>query len=209
MKISCVSRDKTGTGASRNLRKEDFIPGVVYGREKEPENLTLSKRDMEKIIKTFGANAILDLEMNGKSYHVMLKEVQRDPILGDILHADFQQVSKTQKVQVSVPIHLENTEILHKEGALVVQLDVLEIQCVSDIIPMSINHDVKDMQVGDTLTVADLDVDEGIEILDDPEHVVASLSPFTTEEDLEASEEDEAAEPEVIGESDEEEETEE
>jgi len=198
MKISCVSRDQTGTGVSRKLRKQDFIPGVVYGKAKKPETMAISQKDMHSILKESGLNAIIDLEMNGKSYHVMLKELQRDPILGDILHADFQQVSKTQKVQVQVPIHILNSENLQNEGALVHHLDELHVECLSGDIPKSVSLDVEKMQVGENYTVSDIVVDKGIEVLNDPQELIVSLSPFNLTE--EEPKEDERTEPIVIGE---------
>ncbi|SHE88026.1 50S ribosomal protein L25 [Alkalibacter saccharofermentans] len=198
MKISCVSRDQTGTGVSRKLRKQDFIPGVVYGGAKKPEAMAISQKDMHSILKEFGTNAILDLEMNGKSYHVMLKEMQRDPILGDILHVDFQQVSKTQRVQVQVPIHILNAENLNNEGALVHHLDELHIECLSGDIPKSVSLDVEKMQVGENYTVSDILVDKEVVVLNDPGELIVSLSAFNLTE--EESSEDERTEPIVIGE---------
>ncbi|MBF7095555.1 50S ribosomal protein L25 [Alkalibacter mobilis] len=202
MKISCVKRDETGSGASNKLRREDFIPGVVYGKNKTPESISLSRKDMDTILKELGSNAILDLEMNGKPYHVMLKDIQKDAILGNVLHADFMQVGKDQKVVVAVPVHLENAESLHNEGALVHHLDYVEAECLSDSIPKSIHLDVAELKVGEHFTVAELVAGEGVKILNDPEEVVVSLSQFRVEE--EESEEEERTEPVLIGEEEEE-----
>lgn len=203
MKISCVKRGETGTGASNKLRKEDFIPGVVYGKGKEPENIALSRKDMDTILKQMGSNAILDLEMNGKAYHVMLKEIQKDPILGNVVHADFMQVGKDQKVVVAVAIHLENADYLHNEGTLIHLLDYVEVECLADNIPKSFHLDVGDMKVGDTKTVADIVLEKGIVILNEADEPIASLTHFRQEEETETTDE-EITEPVVIGEEEEE-----
>lgn len=201
MKISCVKRDETGTGASNKLRKEDFIPGVVYGKGKEPEIMAISRKDLESILKEMGANAILDMEMNGKTYHVMLKEVQKDRIKGTMLHVDFMQVGKDQKVVVAVAVHLDNTDRLLNEGALVHLLDYVEVECPADHIPKSFHLDVGEMVVGDIKTVSDIDVEQGISILSDPAEPIASLSAFRVEEEPEEGAE-EPSEPVLIGEED-------
>jgi large subunit ribosomal protein L25 len=200
MKLSCVPRDVTGTGVSRRLRSNDFIPGVIYGRAVNPLNISINKKDLVKAIKENGENALLDIELQGKSYYTMIKDVQRDYVKDIILHVDFQQISKTQKVQVLIPIHLLNTSVVQNEGALVHQMDQLSIECIPDQIPKSITLDVSELKVGHGLTVEQIQVDEGIKILNDKDEVIVSLSPLRVSEETEEESEDaENAEPVVIG----------
>jgi large subunit ribosomal protein L25 len=181
MKISCVKRDDTGTQASNKLRREHFIPGVVYGKGKKPESISMSRKDLDTIFKQLGTNAILDLEMNGKAYHVMLKDMQRHPIMGNVIHVDFLQVGKHQKVVVAVAVHLENDERLQTFGALVHLMDHVEVECHSDSIPKSFILDVGDLAVGDTKLVSDLTTEKGVVILNDPNEAVVTLMPFRHE----------------------------
>lgn len=197
MKISCMKRDVTGTGASNKLRKEAFIPGVVYGKGKEPVNIALRRKDMEALLKELGPNGILDLEVNGKTYHAMLKEVQKDPILGELLHGDFMQIGKGQKVVVAVPVHLENGEFLNREGTLLHLLDYVEVECLAEEIPKGIHVDVSGMKVGDVFTVADLIVPDGAVVLNDAHDAVASLAHLRVEEEREDIQEPE--EPKLVG----------
>lgn len=203
MKISCIPRDTTGTSTAKRLRQNDFIPGVIYGRGIEPENISVSKREIERILKKFGENAILDLTLKDKSYHAMIKDVHHDYVKDQLLHIDFYKVSKTQKIHVSVPIHLLNSDLVQKEGALVHQLDEVEIECTADNIPKNIDLDVSELKVGHGITVAELIVDDSITILSNADDTIVSLSPHRTEADeeaeLEAAEGPESAEPVVVG----------
>jgi large subunit ribosomal protein L25 len=205
MKISCIPRDITGTRVSRRLRKEDFVPGVIYGKGKEPSNISVARKDIDKVIKYHGENAILELSLNGKEMDAMIKEVQKDPIQGTVTHLDLYQISKDQKVQVSVPIHLLNVDSLPPDGALVRQLDEIEIECAANIIPRNIEIDVEGLKIGHAIHISDITFAEGITVLEDDEAVIVSLSQSRVEVDEVEEEEGEEAEPVLIG-SDEDEE---
>lgn len=202
MKITCIPRDITGTSSAKKLRQNAFIPGVLYGKDISPENISVSKKDIDRILKKFGENAILDLTLNNKSYHAMIKDVHHDYTKDELLHVDFYEVNKTQKIHVSVPIHLLNSEHVQKEGALVHQLNEIEIECTADNIPKSIDLDVAELQVGHGISVADLIVDDTITILSNGEDTIVSLSPHRSEADEAAELEAEGqatAEPVVVG----------
>jgi large subunit ribosomal protein L25 len=205
MKISCIPRDITGTRVSRRLRKEDFVPGVIYGKGKEPSNISVARKDIDKVIKYHGENAILELSLNGKEMDAMIKEVQKDPIQGTVTHLDLYQISKDQKVQVSVPIYLLNVDSLPPDGALVRQLDEIEIECAANIIPRNIEIDVEGLKIGHAIHISDITFAEGITVLEDGEAVIVSLSQSRVEVDEVEEEEGEEAEPVLIG-SDEDEE---
>ncbi|HAE42393.1 MAG TPA: 50S ribosomal protein L25 [Clostridiales bacterium] len=205
MKISCIPRDITGTRVSRRLRKEDFVPGVIYGKGKEPSNISVARKDIDKVIKYHGENAILELSLNGKEMDAMIKEVQKDPIQGTVTHLDLYQISKDQKVQVSVPIHLLNVDLLPADSALVRQLDEIEIECAANIIPRNIEIDVEGLKIGHAIHISDITFAEGITVLEDDEAVIVSLSQSRVEVDEVEEEEVEETEPVLIG-SDEDEE---
>lgn len=199
MKISCIPRDITGTRVSRRLRKEDFVPGVIYGKGKTPENISVARKDIDKVIRYHGENAILELSLNGKEMDAMIKEVQKDPIQGTVTHLDLYQISKDQKVQVSVPIHLLNTDMLPADSALVRQLDEIEIECAANIIPRNIEVDVEGLKIGHAIHISDISFAEGITVLEDEEAVIVSLSQSRVEEEDVEEEEEEEAEPVLIG----------
>ncbi|MDP3386013.1 MAG: 50S ribosomal protein L25 [Eubacteriales bacterium] len=200
MKISCIPRDITGTRVSRRLRKEDFVPGVIYGKGKTPENISVARKDIDKVIRYHGENAILELSLNGKEMDAMIKEVQKDPIQGTVTHLDLYQISKDQKVQVSVPIHLLNVDLLPADSALVRQLDEIEIECAANIIPRNIEIDVEGLKIGHAIHISDIKFAEGITVLEEDEAVIVSLSQSRVEaEDVDEEEEGEEAEPVLIG----------
>lgn len=199
MKISCIPRDITGTRVSRRLRKEDFVPGVIYGKGNNPENISVSRKDIDKVIKYHGENAILELSLNGKELDAMIKEVQKDPLQGTVIHLDLYQISKDQKVQVSVPIHVVNADFLPADSALVRQLDEIEIECAANIIPRHIEIDVKGLKIGHAIHISDVSFGEGIHVLEDNEAVIVSLSQSRVESEDTEEEESEEAEPVLIG----------
>lgn len=209
LELDAEIRDKTGTSNCRRLREEGLVPGVLYGNDRDPVNLTL---DATKVNKVTGGNKIIDLSLeDGSTQPVMVKDVQRDVIKGSLLHVDLYQISLDQPVTVEVLVELDGPASGQQEGGVLEQLlRKLEIECLPTDIPEKIVVDVSELDIGQSLSVADIEVAEGIEIESKPSETVATVV-LPDELDLEEEEElgeEELEEPEVIGEEDEEEEEE-
>lgn len=208
--IEAELRTKTGKGVARQIRRNGLIPGVVYGRGNDPRSIKVDPLDIEKLLHS---NAIFDLTFVGEDGEgedestVIIKDYQKDVIKGDLLHVDFQFISMDEKITVSVPMHLEGDSIGVRDGGVLQQLlREIEIDALPAEIPEEITIDISELDVGESLSVVDLELPEGIDLVTDSDEVIVTVVTPTelVEEEVE-EEEEEFLEPEVIGEEDEEE----
>ena len=181
------SRANTGKGAVRKLRAAGRIPAILYGQGKESVPLTIDPRALEKVLKTGGANTLLDLTVQGRtdlgSPVALVKELQRHPIRGTILHADLYQVDLTKTVEVEVPIHLTGkAKGIDFGGILEHSLREVALECLPRSIPASIEVDVSNMEIGDVIHVRDLTLPAGVSLLSDPDLGVVHVALPAAEE---------------------------
>ena len=181
------SRANTGKGAVRKLRAAGRIPAILYGQGKESVPLTIDPRALEKVLKTGGANALLDLTVEGRTDLgnpvALVKELQRHPIRGTILHADLYQVDLTKTVEVEVPIHLlGKAKGIDFGGILEHSLREVALECLPRSIPASIEVDVSNMEIGDVIHVRDLALPAGVSLVSDPDLGVVHVALPAAEE---------------------------
>jgi large subunit ribosomal protein L25 len=181
------SRANTGKGAVRKLRAAGRIPAILYGQGKESVPLTIDPRALEKVLKTGGANTLLDLTVEGRSDLgkpvALVKELQRHPIRGTILHADLYQVDLTKTVEVEVPIHLTGrAKGIDFGGILEHSLREVALECLPRSIPAAIEVDVTNMEIGDVVHVRDLVLPAGVSLLSDPDLGVVHVALPAAEE---------------------------
>lgn len=202
VRLAVQPREKTGKGVARKLRQKGLVPAVLYGKGKEPQALVVDPQEVRNYL---AGNTIFDLEIEGLGKEIaLIKEVQRDAISGDIKHIDFLHITLDEKVTVTVPVTLVGDAPGAREGGVVQQLLwEMEVQCLPLEIPESIEVDISNLRVGESLSVSDVKAAEGIEILTSPEEVIVTVAlPTATVEETDA--EEEVTEPEVIGEETEE-----
>ncbi|KXS49746.1 large subunit ribosomal protein L25 [Halanaerobium congolense] len=207
--IEAELRTETGKGAARKIRRNGLIPGVVYGRGNDPRSIKLDPQNIEKLLQS---NAIFDLTFVGEDGEgeddeavVIIKDYQKDVIKQNLLHVDFQFISMDEKITVSVPMHLEGDAVGVRDGGVLQQLlREIEIDALPAEIPEEITIDISELEVGQSLSVVDLDLPEGIDLVTDSDEVIVTVVTPTEliEEEVE-EEEDEFLEPEVIGEEEE------
>ncbi|MGC2235819.1 MAG: 50S ribosomal protein L25 [Pyrinomonadaceae bacterium] len=199
--VKAEKREGRGKNDSRRLRVEGKVPVVVYGAGGESVAAAASISDLAAILRSdSGYNTVFTLDMAGEGTgDVMFQDRQIDPLRGRLVHADLRRLTKGEKIEVTVAIHLiGEAEGLSEEGAVVNQpLHEIKIIVEPANIPEAINVDVTNLKAGESIHVSDLKVAEGIEFQEAPETVVASIV-IVREEELEPQLE--AAEPEVIGE---------
>ncbi len=213
--IHAQQREATGKEAAKRLRNAGLAPVIVYKKGKIGVNLAVKSVDLIHALHTSaGENVIIKLEYekDGKKTHktVIIKEMQHHPIRGNIIHIDFSEISLTQSIQVKVPIHPvgEAVGVKRDGGILEHVLWELDIECLPTQIPEKIDVNVDELEIGDSIHVKDLKVDNDIKILTDPEEVVMIVEHPKIEEEPIAEEEvteEGAKEPEVIGEKEREE----
>ncbi len=181
----------TGSAASRRLRHEGKIPGVVYGQGAESQTVTVVRRDLRHALSgPAGQNALITLKVDGDPQLTIVRDLQRDPIKRVVTHVDFLRINRDEEIEVEVPIHLEGeaTDVLRNDGLVDAALDHLTVIAKPGDIPPSFTIDVSQMVIGDVIRVRDLELPAGVTTPLDPE------TPLVTAEATRASIEEEAAE---------------
>ena len=182
------SRAATGKGAVRKLRAAGRIPAILYGQGKESVPLSIDPRALEKVLRVGGANALLDLTVEGRpelgSPVALVKELQRHPIRGTIMHADLYQVDLTRTVEVEVPVHLiGKAKGIDFGGILEHSLREIALECLPRSIPASIEVDISNMEIGDVIHVRDLVLPPGVSLMSDPDLGVVHVALPAAEEE--------------------------
>jgi large subunit ribosomal protein L25 len=195
--LSAKNRVERGKNASRRLRADNLVPVTVYGGGQDAISATVAKRDFAALIRHHGRNVIFTLDVEGAAAPVKIADVQIDPIKGFLVHADLMRISLTEKAKFEVPIKIvgEADGVKNFGGILDVPTHTLEIRCLPTDIPAVIEVDVTSLGLGAHLSVKDLKLGDKIELLDDPETVLATVVSPKAEESAEGAA---AAEPEVI-----------
>lgn len=191
--VQAQMRNEQTKGFNSRVRREGFVPGVLYGKEVENTSVLVPEKEIEKIIAKSGENAFARISLhkdNGhQEYNVILKEVQRHPFKGTLVHLDFYQVSMSEKLNTVVPVSLVGESIGAAEGGIVQQqLREISVRCLPGDIPGSIEVDITNLQIGDSITAADVQISDKVEIVEDPNTVVVSVSAPRAEEEAEKTE---------------------
>ena len=186
VKLQVRERERTGSADARRLRREGFIPGVLYGNGKQPYAICVPERELRRVLTgSSGLHAILDVVLEGqKTTHAsILKDFQQDPIRGHISHVDLQEVRLDQTIQASVTVQLVGEPEGVKEGGVLSQVQrEINVEALPMEIPEHIELDVSGMAIGDTLRLADLSAREGVTYLDNPEETVLATVTLPTRE---------------------------
>jgi large subunit ribosomal protein L25 len=192
-------RDPSGSRSARRLRREGNALGVVYGGGEEPVAFQVGARELR--VALANAGAVLDLSIDGATGSpVVVKELDRHPVSGETVHIDLLRVRLDRKIQTTVTLELTGAEDSPgaKEGGVLEQITRdLTIEALPNDIPDSLQHDVSAMVIGDTLTLDALRPPTNIELIDDPETVIASLTPPRLQVEADEAIEEET---EVVGE---------
>jgi large subunit ribosomal protein L25 len=198
LKLEATGRELTGRKVGQ-LRRQGLVPVIVYGNVKEPVNLQVEAKALDRMLHAGGATRVVEVTVQGGGKHnVLVKDVQREPVSHRVLHADFYAVNMSEKQHVSVPLVAKGKPAGMAAGVLLLQLhEVIHIEALPADIPAEIEVDVSPMTLERALTVADLPTLKGIAYTDDPEEVLFNLQ-LTREEVSEEAEAEEAAEPEVV-----------
>ena len=191
-KITAEQRTEFGKGAARRIRRDDKIPAVVYGHGGDPVHVTLPGHDTMMALKHGGANALLDLQIDGSSQLALTKQVQIDPIRRVIEHVDFVAVRRGEKVTVDVPIHVVGEA--GPETLVVTENATLQIEAEATNIPEYFEVSVEGAEVGTLIHASDLDMPSGSTLLADPELLIVNVTQQRSEEELEAELEEAEAE---------------
>ncbi|MFP5351038.1 MAG: 50S ribosomal protein L25/general stress protein Ctc [Actinomycetota bacterium] len=207
VKLQVTKRGETGKGVARRARAAGKVPGVVYGRGMDPVSIEVDRRQFIQALQTdAGMNVLLGLEIDGETITTLPRQLQRDPVRGTLLHADFVKVDLSVEVEAEVPVHLiggDQAPGVREGGVLEHPLFMVTVKCLPTDVPEGIDADVSALNIGDSLRISDLPSSNKFEFVQDPETVVASVAQPVSEEELAAMEADAGAvgeEPTVEGE---------
>jgi large subunit ribosomal protein L25 len=186
VRLQAKVRGDAGKGSARRTRAAGRVPGIVYGRGMDPVAISVDRREfVTALLSDSGMNTLLDLEIDGDTTLALTKELQRDPVRGTLLHADFVKIDRTVEVEVEVPVHIVGEAPGAKEGGVLEHpLFTVHVRSLPGDVPEQIDADVSGLNVGDSLRVTDLAEGRAFTILDDPETVVASVVAPISEEAL-------------------------
>jgi large subunit ribosomal protein L25 len=177
--LKVAGREPGGSRATRRLRREGLVPGIVYGGGEEPLAFQVDARELRQALAHAGA--VLDLTIDGAgATPVVLKELARHPVNGETLHIDLLRVRLDQAIQSTVVLELTGVEDAPgvKEGGVLEQITrEITVEALPTEIPDSLEHDVSGLQIGDTVTLATVTAPSGVTLVDDPETVIATVTP--------------------------------
>jgi large subunit ribosomal protein L25 len=195
VKIEVQERELRGSAASRRLRRQGMIPGVLYGRGNSPHAISVGERELRRALTgPAGLHAILDVVLEGQktTHPSILKDYQQDVLTGRLAHIDLQEVRLDQPIHAQVVIELVGESEGTKEGGVLSQVSrEINVEALPLEVPERIEVDISAMEMGDTMRLADIPTVEGVTFLDDPdETVLATVTVPTREVEPEPTEEE-------------------
>jgi len=159
----------------KGLRREGKLPAVIYGQEIVPMPITLDTKEVQQILKVVGANTLISIKLGKDEFLSLVRDIQREVIMRDLLHMDFQAVSLEETITTSLPVVMigESPAVQELEALLIVGMDQLQIEAKAKDLPDTISVDVSNInEIGDNILVKDLVISGDVKILDDPDGVV-------------------------------------
>jgi len=185
-KLSAKTRDKKTKLEA--IRADGFVPAVVYGPKQEAISISINDADFLKTYENAGESTIVSLSIDGEEHDVLIHELQRDPVRGNILHVDFYAIERGKKLQVSVELVFEGLSPAEKNfGAMIVKvLHEIEIESLPRNLPSELKVDLTKLEeVGSQIHAKDIPLPEGVELITDPDDVIV-LAKEAKEEEIEA-----------------------
>jgi large subunit ribosomal protein L25 len=191
-KITAEVRTEFGKGAARRIRREHKVPAVVYGHGNEPVHLTLPGHETMMAIKHGGANALLELVIDGTAQLALTKQVQVDPVRRVLEHVDFVAVKRGEKVTVDVPVHVVGDAAA--ETLVVTDAPAIQVEAEATHIPEQFEVDVTGAEAGTQIHAGDIALPSGVSLLTEADVLVVNVTAAPTAEALEAELEEAEAE---------------
>lgn len=182
--IIAETRTEFGKGAARRIRRADKVPAVIYGHGNDPIHVTLPGHDTLMAIKHGGANAVLNIEIDGKVQLALTKQVQADPIKGFLEHVDFVAVKKGEKVTVEVPVH--TTGEAAAETFVQIENNVVTLEAEATHIPEAIEVDIEGAEIGTQILAGQLTLPKGSTLVSDAEQLIVNITQAVSAEQVEA-----------------------
>ncbi len=190
IQLKAFSRQKMTKGELNQARKSGKVPAQLYGKDAEPMSIFLEREAFSNKAKHLTESMIIDVNLDGKKYSALMKEVQRANLSGEILHIDFNLVGQGQKMHVKVPLHLVGIAKGVREGGILEHaIHDIEVECQAENIPEKIEVDITELEPNHALHLRDIAIPEGVRLLTNPETVIAIIKFARAEVETAAPEE--------------------
>ena len=190
--LNVLMRKRMGKSGAREIRKEGNVPAVLYGKGTEPISLVINPSELKTALSTeAGENTLLEIKLKEGEANIpklsLLREIQYDFLTNKPIHFDFQALDVNEKITVSVPVSVEGTSIGVKNGGILEEvLREISVECLPTNIPNSFTIDITELEVGHSIHINTLEIEEGVTILHEPEDtIVTVLAPKVEEEPVE------------------------
>lgn len=193
--LTAHSRKVFGSADSRRQRRNGMIPAVVYGRG-EPQGLLVEAHEFNTKFMTVSESTIIDLQVDGNSHDVLIRDYQEDTISGTITHVDFYEIERGKALRTNVGLHLNGAAVGIREGGILESfVHELEVECLPKDLPEGIEVDITNLELGHSIHVRDIEAPSGVEILNSQDQVICTVAHKRAEieEVPEELEEEEAA----------------
>ena len=169
----------TGTRPSRRLRRRGMVPATLYGQDTDPISIAVNARELRNVLTTdAGINAVISLRVEKQTHTSLARQLQRHPTVGDIIHLDFVKISLTDRVDAVVSIEFVGDPVgARDEGGIIETVaNAVNVHTLVTAIPESIQVDISDLRIGDSIKVGDLEAIPGVDYLDDPDQPIVTIS---------------------------------
>lgn len=205
MKIEVKERKEIGTNKVKHIRREGWIPGIIYGHGEKSSHIKIREEDLIRLVhELHSAATLITLDLDGKELQAIIREAVRDPLTEKLIHVDFQHIHEDEEVTVHVAIDFEGeAKGIEEGGILDIERRHLTVRCLPKAMPGKIVIDVSDLGIGDSFHIGDLELSKEVEVMEDSSATIVNvLSPrkvvevVPEEEELLIGEEEE--EPEII-----------
>ena len=199
--INAEKRDVVGKKVG-SLRRQGLIPGVMYGHNEPPFPITMNAREIERVINNLTSSSIVTVKVDGESHQALIRERQKDYILNQIIHLDFQILSLKEKIRSKIEVKLVGVApaVKNFNGIVLQEREFIDVEALPADLPERITVDISGLEnIGDLIRVGDLDISDAVTVFDDVNDVIVSISGAMAEEAVEEEVTTaEGTEPEVV-----------
>lgn len=188
IELNAELRSITGSKV-RQLRASGFVPAVLYGKGQEPISLQVPQKDFNKTFRSAGESTLVYVSVDGQSYPTIIHDIARDPGSDAIIHADFYKVNLSEKIKTNVPVVFVGESAAVKEGGILIRnVNELEVEALPQDLPHEISVDISGLAAfGDNVLLKDIKVGDKVQVLGNPEEIIAVVQEPISEEALKAS----------------------
>ena len=189
VQLKATQRGRAGKGASRAVRREGLVPGVVYGDKQGAQMVSLNYRELEPHIQTGRfLSTLVDLEVEGKTIRAIPRDIQFEPVRDFIVHVDFLRLGKASRIAVDIPVHFKGQELspgIKAGGSLNIVSHTLSLYCSAEFIPDEITIDVAGMNIGQSIHMSDIKLPEGVTAVSRDDATLCTIAAQAKEEVVE------------------------